>query len=130
MGSFITRLFDGLFGNREIRIVMVGLYGAGKETIMCKLKPGGVVSYCPAIGKFAIISIILMVPTNNDDIWLGIRVMTVTCRNFVVTSWNVGERDKRPWTRDMWRLYSRCPQGMPACGHVGVSTPLRLSPCS
>ena len=40
MGIVFSRLFDGLFGSTEIRIVMLGLDAAGKSTILYKLKLG------------------------------------------------------------------------------------------
>jgi len=51
MGSAFTRLFSNLFGKKELRILMVGLDGAGKMTILYKLKLGKVVMTTPAIGK-------------------------------------------------------------------------------
>ncbi|KAL7058257.1 hypothetical protein AAHC03_016349 [Spirometra sp. Aus1] len=35
-----SRIFDRFFGKREVRILMVGLDGAVKTTILCKLKLG------------------------------------------------------------------------------------------
>lgn len=52
MGLTISSLFAGLFGKTNIRILMVGLDGAGKTTILFKLKMGEVVSTVPTIGKF------------------------------------------------------------------------------
>lgn len=37
MGQIFTKLFDSLFGNREMRVVMLGLDAAGKTTILYKL---------------------------------------------------------------------------------------------
>lgn len=50
MGQSFTKLFNLLFGKKEVRIVMVGLGGAGKTTILYKLKLGKVVSTIPTIG--------------------------------------------------------------------------------
>ncbi|KAJ7620279.1 ARF small monomeric GTPase [Roridomyces roridus] len=47
MGSSISRLLSGLFGKKEIRILMTGLDAAGKTTILCKLKLGEIVNTIP-----------------------------------------------------------------------------------
>ena len=44
MGQTFTNLFKGLFGKKEMRILMVGLDAAGKTTILYKLKLGSVPS--------------------------------------------------------------------------------------
>ena len=45
-----TRLFDSLWGNREMRVVMLGLDAAGKTTILYKLQIGEVLQTLPTIG--------------------------------------------------------------------------------
>ncbi len=50
MGAFAS-LFKGLFGKKEMRILMVGLDAAGKTTILYKLKLGDIVTTIPTIGK-------------------------------------------------------------------------------
>ena len=50
MGNFMVRMFGGLFGKREMRILMVGLDAAGKTTILYKLKLGEIVTTIPTIG--------------------------------------------------------------------------------
>lgn len=50
MGQAITRLFDSLWGNKEMRVVMLGLDAAGKTTILYKLHIGEVLSTVPTIG--------------------------------------------------------------------------------
>ena len=51
MGNVFTTLFKGLFGKKEMRILMVGLDAAGKTTILYKLKLGEIVTTIPTIGK-------------------------------------------------------------------------------
>lgn len=51
MGGVISNLFKGLFGKKEMRILMVGLDAAGKTTILYKLKLGEIVTTIPTIGK-------------------------------------------------------------------------------
>ncbi|XP_064988989.1 ADP-ribosylation factor 1-like isoform X2 [Musa acuminata AAA Group] len=50
MGILFTRLFSSLFGNREARILVLGLDNAGKTTILYRLQMGEVVSTIPTIG--------------------------------------------------------------------------------
>jgi GTPase SAR1 family protein len=52
MGLSFTKLFSRLFAKKEMRILMVGLDGAGKTTILYKLKLGEIVTTIPTIGKF------------------------------------------------------------------------------
>lgn len=50
MGITFSRLFDRLWGRKEMRILMVGLDAAGKTTILYKLKLGEIVTTIPTIG--------------------------------------------------------------------------------
>jgi GTPase SAR1 family protein len=50
MGLNFTKIFDSLFGKKELRALMLGLDAAGKTTILYKLKLGEVVSSVPTIG--------------------------------------------------------------------------------
>jgi ADP-ribosylation factor protein 1 len=50
MGITFSRLFDRLWGKKEMRILMVGLDAAGKTTILYKLKLGEIVTTIPTIG--------------------------------------------------------------------------------
>ncbi|PPR81455.1 hypothetical protein GOBAR_AA39255 [Gossypium barbadense] len=43
-------MFSNLFGNREARILVLGLDNAGKTTILYRLQMGEVVSTIPTIG--------------------------------------------------------------------------------
>jgi small GTP-binding protein len=52
MGNFYQRIrnvFDG-FGKQQSRIILLGLDGAGKTTILYKLKLGEVVISVPTVG--------------------------------------------------------------------------------
>ena len=59
MGNMFATLFKGLFGKKEMRILMVGLDAAGKTTILYKLKLGEIVTTIPTIGESLIIFQIL-----------------------------------------------------------------------
>jgi GTPase SAR1 family protein len=50
MGLTVSSLFQRLFGNKQVRILMVGLDAAGKTTILYKLKLGEIVTTIPTIG--------------------------------------------------------------------------------
>jgi len=52
MGMGFSKLFQQLWGKKEMRILMVGLDAAGKTTILYKLKLGEVVTTIPTIGTF------------------------------------------------------------------------------
>jgi ADP-ribosylation factor 1/2 len=52
MGNTIARLFDSLFGTREMRVVMLGLDAAGKTTVLYKLHIGEILSTVPTIGAY------------------------------------------------------------------------------
>lgn len=73
MGNVFASLFKGLFGKKEMRILMVGLDAAGKTTILYKLKLGEIVTTIPTI---------------------GFNVETVEYKNISFTVWDVGGQDK------------------------------------
>ncbi|XP_052245518.1 uncharacterized protein LOC127854494 [Dreissena polymorpha] len=88
MGNIFASLFKGLFGKKEMRILMVGLDAAGKTTILYKLKLGEIVTTIPTI---------------------GFNVETVEYKNISFTVWDVGGQDK---IRPLWRHYFQNTQGL------------------
>ncbi|KAI9754649.1 MAG: hypothetical protein M4579_004612 [Chaenotheca gracillima] len=88
MGIQISKLFDKLWGKKEMRILMVGLDAAGKTTILYKLKLGEIVTTIPTI---------------------GFNVETVEYKNIQFTVWDVGGQDK---IRPLWRHYFQNTQGI------------------
>ncbi|KAL8387617.1 hypothetical protein RB595_009786 [Gaeumannomyces hyphopodioides] len=88
MGLSISKLFDRLWGKKEMRILMVGLDAAGKTTILYKLKLGEIVTTIPTI---------------------GFNVETVEYKNIQFTVWDVGGQDK---IRPLWRHYFQNTQGI------------------
>ncbi|KAI5279405.1 hypothetical protein KEM54_004179, partial [Ascosphaera aggregata] len=88
MGISFSKLFDKIWGRREMRILMVGLDAAGKTTILYKLKLGEIVTTIPTI---------------------GFNVETVEYRNIQFTVWDVGGQDK---IRPLWRHYFQNTQGI------------------
>eukprot|EP01126_Amoeba_proteus_P010645 TRINITY_DN14174_c0_g2_i3.p1 TRINITY_DN14174_c0_g2~~TRINITY_DN14174_c0_g2_i3.p1 ORF type:complete len:178 (+),score=28.72 TRINITY_DN14174_c0_g2_i3:60-593(+) len=87
MGLWISSLFDGL-GNRDIRILMIGLDSAGKTTALYKMKLGEVVSTVPTV---------------------GFNVETVKYKNINFNVWDVGGQDK---IRQLWRYYYQNTEGI------------------
>ncbi|CAM0955989.1 unnamed protein product [Alopecurus aequalis] len=81
MGQAFRKLFDAFFGNKEMRVVMLGLDAAGKTTILYKLHIGEVLSTVPTI---------------------GFNVEKVQYKNVVFTVWDVGGQEK---LRPLWRHY-------------------------
>jgi len=88
MGLAISSLFQRMFGNKQVRILMVGLDAAGKTTILYKLKLGEIVTTIPTI---------------------GFNVETVDYKNISFTVWDVGGQDK---IRPLWRHYFQNTQGL------------------
>jgi len=88
MGVMFGKLFSGLFGKQEMRILMVGLDASGKTTILYKLKLGEIVTTIPTI---------------------GFNVETVEYKNISFTVWDVGGQDK---IRPLWRHYFQNTQGL------------------
>ncbi|KAA8495757.1 ADP-ribosylation factor 1 [Porphyridium purpureum] len=88
MGVSFSKLFDSLWGKKDMRILMVGLDAAGKTTILYKLKLGEIVTTIPTI---------------------GFNVETVEYKNISFTVWDVGGQDK---IRPLWRHYFQNTQGI------------------
>ncbi|GAB1521614.1 ADP-ribosylation factor, Arf Arf6 [Rhizoctonia solani] len=70
-----------MFGNKEMRLLMLGLDAAGKTTILYKLKLNQSVTTIPTV---------------------GFNVETVTYKNVKFNVWDVGGQDK---IRPLWRHY-------------------------
>lgn len=83
MGKVLSKIF----GNKEMRILMLGLDAAGKTTVLYKLKLGQSVTTIPTV---------------------GFNVETVTYKNVKFNVWDVGGQDK---IRPLWRHYFQNTQG-------------------
>eukprot|EP00245_Coleochaete_scutata_P001792 TRINITY_DN1224_c0_g1_i1.p1 TRINITY_DN1224_c0_g1~~TRINITY_DN1224_c0_g1_i1.p1 ORF type:complete len:186 (-),score=42.92 TRINITY_DN1224_c0_g1_i1:613-1170(-) len=81
MGQAFRKLLDAIFGNTEMRVVMLGLDAAGKTTILYKLHIGEILSTVPTI---------------------GFNVEKVQYKNVQFTVWDVGGQEK---LRPLWRHY-------------------------
>merc|ERR1712057_118689 len=87
-GDMFSKVFAGLIGKKDCRILMVGLDNAGKTTVLYKLKLGEVVTTIPTI---------------------GFNVETVEYKNISFTVWDVGGQTK---IRPLWRHYFQNTQGL------------------
>ncbi|CAJ0938490.1 unnamed protein product [Ranitomeya imitator] len=79
--GFFSSIFSSLFGTREMRILILGLDGAGKTTILYRLQVGEVVTTIPTI---------------------GFNVETVTYKNLKFQVWDLGGQTS---IRPYWRCY-------------------------
>ncbi|KAE8585830.1 hypothetical protein XENTR_v10021468 [Xenopus tropicalis] len=86
--SIMGKMLSKVFGNKEMRILMLGLDAAGKTTILYKLKLGQSVTTIPTV---------------------GFNVETVTYKNVKFNVWDVGGQDK---IRPLWRHYYTGTQGL------------------
>ena len=110
MGLTFSKLFDKLWGKKEMRILMVGLDAAGKTTILYKLKLGEIVTTIPTIGTFVDGRAPLIVRSGQlITSPLGFNVETVEYKNIQFTVWDVGGQDK---IRPLWRHYFQNTQGI------------------
>ncbi|XP_077797338.1 ADP-ribosylation factor 1-like isoform X3 [Macaca mulatta] len=55
MGNIFVNLFTGLFGKKEMRILVASLDAVGKTTILYKLKLGEIVTTIPATGLIFVV---------------------------------------------------------------------------
>ncbi|KAI8902822.1 ADP-ribosylation factor family-domain-containing protein [Globomyces pollinis-pini] len=81
MGGIFSSMFAKLWGSKEVRILILGLDGAGKTTILYRLQIGEVVSTIPTI---------------------GFNVETVTFKNIKFQVWDLGGQTS---IRPYWRCY-------------------------
>ncbi|KAM3187942.1 ADP-ribosylation factor, Arf Arf6 [Hymenolepis weldensis] len=82
------KIFSKLFGNKEMRILMLGLDAAGKTTILYRLKLNNAVTTIPTV---------------------GFNVETVSYENIRFNVWDVGGQEK---IRPLWRHYFTGTQGL------------------
>merc|ERR1719461_923805 len=88
MGLTFSKFWARMISRKELRLLTVGLDGAGKTTILYKLKLGEVVSTIPTV---------------------GFNVESLEYKNLTFTMWDVGGQDK---IRALWRHYYQNTQGL------------------
>ncbi|KAK0461362.1 ADP-ribosylation factor family-domain-containing protein [Desarmillaria tabescens] len=106
MGANLSKALGKIFGNKEMRLLMLGLDAAGKTTILYKLKLNQSVTTIPT-GALALI----FKPRDNvsPPLNVGFNVETVTYKNVKFNVWDVGGQDK---IRPLWRHYYTGTQGL------------------
>ena len=88
MGFFFSKLYEKLLGMKEARILIFGLDGAGKTSIIYRLEFGKLVKTIPTI---------------------GFNVETLNYKGFFIVTWDVGGQDK---IRALWRHYYQNTDGL------------------
>ena len=88
MGLAFTKIWQRMIGKQKMRILMLGLHGAGKTTILYKLKLGEVVTTIPTI---------------------GFNVEQVEHKNFSIKVWDVGGQEE---IRRLWHHYYQGTNGL------------------
>lgn len=88
MGSSLSKALGRLFGNREVRILMLGLDAAGKTTILFRLKFNHSSTTVPTVGF-------------NKEF--------VQYKNIKFNVWDVGGQEK---IQQLWRHYYAGAQGL------------------
>ncbi|XP_072315352.1 ADP-ribosylation factor 4-like [Eucyclogobius newberryi] len=88
MGAILSQIFNKFISKTPVGILMVGLDGAGKTTILYKMKLNEVVHTTPTI---------------------GFNVETVEYRNINFTVWDVGGQTV---IRPLWRHYFTSTQAL------------------
>ena len=84
MGALITKLVEGLASfnkSKPTKILLLGLDGAGKTTMVYKLKLGEYMATVPTI---------------------GFNVETIKYKNLNMTMWDIGGQKS---IRDLWKHY-------------------------
>ncbi|CAN6547249.1 unnamed protein product [Malus baccata var. baccata] len=102
MGILFTKMFSSLFGNKEARILVLGLDNAGKTTILYRLQMGEVVSTIPSWYFFSFLRIILLNQLFYLDAAIGFNVETVQYNNIKFQVWDLGGQTS---IRPYWRCY-------------------------
>lgn len=104
MGILISRLFEGLFGSKEVRILILGLDNAGKTTILYRLQNESDEA-------------VQTIPT------IGFNVETLQYKNI-----KVRQRTSRAGGADGWRRRRRGrPAGGGDAGHLVIGLPPSFS---
>lgn len=88
MGNLIKALFDKKLPKRQCKILMLGLDGAGKTTILYSLKLGQAINTIPTIG-------------------FNVEQLSYKTINFLV--WDVGGQQK---LRNLWTHYFEKARGL------------------
>lgn len=106
MGLSFSRIWERMFGKKEMRILMVGLDAAGKVCQLlsrCNLFMTPLFIQTTILYKLKLGEVVTTIPT------IGFNVETVEYKNISFTVWDVGGQDK---IRPLWRHYYQNTQGL------------------
>ncbi|CAI2176895.1 18730_t:CDS:2 [Funneliformis geosporum] len=111
MGGSLSKALAKIFGNKEMRILMLGLDAAGKTSILFI----GSMTLESVLAQFFLmfsITILYKLKLNQSVTTIptvGFNVETVTYKNVKFNVWDVGGQDK---IRPLWRHYYTGTQGL------------------
>lgn len=88
MGFILSKIWTKVLGNKDVRILLVGLDAAGKTTILYNLKMGEVVKTIPTI---------------------GFNVETLVYKRLKFNVWDIGGQNK---IRQLWKHYYQNSDGI------------------
>ncbi|KAF8807171.1 ARF/SAR superfamily [Phlegmacium glaucopus] len=104
MGANLSKAMGKIFGNKEMRLLMLGLDAAGKTSESSVLTLTRFLTVLLAIlYKLKLNQSVTTIPT------VGFNVETVTYKNVKFNVWDVGGQDK---IRPLWRHYYTGTQGL------------------
>lgn len=95
-GGFFSRIFSALVGQKERRILILGLDGAGKTTILYRLQVGEVVTTIPSECSISFLMygimdvMFFLMRSFLFCLAIGFNVETVTYKNLKFQVWDLG----------------------------------------
>ncbi|KAJ3994003.1 ARF/SAR [Lentinula boryana] len=107
MGANLSKALGKIFGNKEMRLLMLGLDAAGKTS-----KSYNFCKSAFTLTSFFLTAILYKLKLNQSVTTIptvGFNVETVTYRNVKFNVWDVGGQDK---IRPLWRHYYTGTQGL------------------
>ena len=93
MGIWISKLFNQYFGNKEVRILVLGLDNAGKTSILCNT---AFTVFAKWLDRMQLDEVVSTVPT------IGFNVETLKYKNLTFQVWDLGGQTT---IRPYWRCY-------------------------
>ncbi|ORZ19736.1 ADP-ribosylation factor-like protein [Absidia repens] len=101
MGALFSKALARLWGEKEVRILMLGLDNAGKTSILYRLQIGEVVSTIPSKYKCRNQDVTILI-IFFSFLAIGFNVETVAYKNIKFQVWDLGGQTS---IRPYWRCY-------------------------